>query len=40
MNKKSTSQSAFTLRLLVASLFCVASVVITLLGFGAFSAQA
>ena len=40
MNKKSTSQSAFTLRLLVASVFCAASVVITLLGFGAFSVQA
>jgi hypothetical protein len=40
MNKKSTSQSAFTLRLLVASLFCVASVVVTLLACGAFSAQA
>src|SRR5215472_10123418 len=40
MNKKSTSQSAFALRLLVASAFCAASVVITLLGFGAFSVQA
>ncbi len=40
MNKNSTSQSPFTLRLLVASVFCAASVVITLLGFGAFSAQA
>src|SRR6516164_8808329 len=40
MNKKSTSQSAFALRLLVASVFCAASVVITLLGFGAFSVQA
>src|SRR6266478_4202135 len=40
MNKNSTSQSAFTLRLLVASVFCAASVVITLLGFGAFSAEA
>src|SRR6266496_6348563 len=40
MNKKSTLQSAFTLRLLVASLFCVASVVVTLLACGAFSAQA
>src|SRR6516165_2662818 len=40
MNKKSTSQSAFALRLLVASVFCAASVVITLLGFGEFSVQA
>lgn len=40
MNKNSTSQSAFTIRLLVASIFCVASVLITLLGFGAFSVQA
>src|SRR6516225_4730568 len=40
MKKKSTSQSAFTLRLLIASVFCAASVVITLLGFGAFSVQA
>jgi len=40
MNKNSTSHSAFTLRLLVASVFCAASVVITLLGFGAFSAEA
>src|SRR3954451_23779780 len=40
MKKKSTSQSAFTLGLLVALLFCVASVVVTLLAFGAFSAQA
>src|SRR5882724_2084916 len=40
MNKNSTSQSAFTLRLLVASVFCAASVVITLLGFGTFSAEA
>src|SRR5438552_2608919 len=40
MNKNSTSQSAFTLRLLVASVFCAASVVITLLAFGAFSAEA
>src|SRR6266704_1018211 len=40
MNKNSTSQSAFTLRLLVASVLCAASVVITLLGFGAFSAEA
>ena len=39
MKKNSTSKSAFTLRLLVASLFCLASVVITLLGFGV-SAQA
>src|SRR6266853_829983 len=40
MKKNSTSQSSFTLRLLVASVFCAASVVITLLGFGAFSAEA
>src|SRR6266536_4787314 len=40
MNKNSTSQSPFTLRLLVASVFCAASVVIALLGFGAFSAEA
>src|SRR6266403_3100759 len=40
MKKNSTSQSPFTLRLLVASVFCAASVVITLLGFGAFSAEA
>src|SRR6266498_2784684 len=40
MKNKSTSQSAFTIRLLIASVFCVASVVITLLGFGAFSAEA
>src|SRR5215472_15190386 len=40
MNKKSTSQSAFALRLLIALVFCAASVVITLLGFGAFSVQA
>ena len=38
--KNSTSQSPFTLRLLVASVFCAASVVITLLAFGAFSAEA
>src|SRR5215471_16014772 len=40
MKKKSTSQSAFTLRLLVASVFCVASVLITLFGSGAFSVSA
>ena len=40
MKKNSTSQSAFTLRLLVASVFCAASVVVTLLAFGAFSAEA
>src|SRR6266536_1689699 len=40
MKNNSTSQSPFTLRLLVASVFCAASVVITLLGFGAFSAEA
>src|SRR5215471_3961294 len=40
MKKRSTSQSAFTLRLLIASVFCAASVVITLLGFGEFSVQA
>src|SRR5215208_3708977 len=40
MKKKFASQSAFTLRLLLASAFCVASVVVTLLAFGAFSAQA
>src|SRR5204862_1871256 len=40
MNRNSTSQSPFTLRLLVASVFCAASVVITLLGFGTFSAEA
>jgi hypothetical protein len=40
MKKNSTSHSPFTLRLLVASVFCAASVVITLLGFGAFSAEA
>jgi hypothetical protein len=41
MKKKSTSQSAFlNLRLLVALVFCAASVVITLIGFGAFSAEA
>ena len=40
MKKNSTSHSPFTLRLLVASVFCAASVVVTLLGFGAFSAQA
>ena len=40
MKTKSTSQSAFTVRLLVASVFCATSVVITLLAFGTFSAQA
>ena len=40
MNKNSTSQSAFTLRLVVASVFCAASVVIALLGLGTFSAEA
>src|SRR5438067_2525650 len=40
MKNNSTSQSPFTLRLLVASVFCAASMVITLLGFGAFSAEA
>ena len=40
MKKKSTSKSSFTVRLLVASVFCAASVVIALLAFGAFSAQA
>ena len=40
MNKNSTSQSPFTIRLLVASVFCAASVVIALVGFGAFSAEA
>src|SRR6266480_3841000 len=40
MKNNSTSQSPFTLRLLVASVFCAASVVITLLAFGAFSAEA
>ncbi len=40
MKEKSTSQSAFTLRLLVASTFCVASLLVALLGFGAFSARA
>src|SRR5712672_3908020 len=40
MKKNSTSQSPFTLRLLVASVFCAASVVVTLLAFGAFSAEA
>src|SRR5881397_517294 len=41
MKKKSTSQSAFfNLRTLLASVFCLASVFIALLGFGAFSAQA
>src|SRR6266487_4869159 len=41
MKKKSTSQSAFfNLRILLASVFCLAGVLIALLGFGAFSAQA
>jgi hypothetical protein len=40
MKKKSTSKSTFTIRLLVASVFCAASVAITLLGFGASSVQA
>src|SRR5947199_9459715 len=41
MKKKSTSQSAFfNLRVLLASVFCLAGVFIALLGFGAFSAQA
>src|SRR5882762_7066382 len=40
MKNNSTSQSPFTLRLLVASVFCAASVIITLLAFGAFSAEA
>lgn len=40
MKKNSTSQSAFTLRLLVASVFCAASVGISLLGLGVFSVQA
>src|SRR5213083_1326000 len=40
MKNNSTSQSPFTIRLLVASVFCAASVVITLLAFGAFSAEA
>src|SRR5882724_8418430 len=40
MKNNSTSQSPFTLRLVVASVFCAASVVITLLAFGAFSAEA
>jgi hypothetical protein len=40
MKKRSTSQSAFTLRLLIASVFCATGVVITLLGFGEFSVQA
>ena len=51
MKKKSTSQSAparrspgeggfFNLRILLASVFCLAGVFIALLGFGAFSAQA
>jgi len=40
MKKNSTSQFPLTLRLVVASVFCAASVVITLLGFGAFSAEA
>lgn len=40
MKRNSTSQSAVTLRLLIASVFCAASVIITLLAFGVFSAQA
>src|SRR6266478_2778570 len=41
MKKNSTSQSAFfNLRVLLASVFCLAGVVLALLGFGAFSAQA
>src|SRR5216117_1898833 len=41
MKKHSTSQSAFfNLRILLASVFCLAGVFIALLGFGAFSAQA
>ncbi len=41
MKKHSTSQSAFfNLRVLLASVFCLAGVFIALLGFGAFSAQA
>ncbi|MGZ5006193.1 MAG: hypothetical protein ACXV8H_11770, partial [Chthoniobacterales bacterium] len=38
MKKNSTSQSAFfNLRVLIASVFCLAGVFIALLGFGAFS---
>src|SRR5689334_10147727 len=38
MNKKSTSQSAFfNVRVLIASVFCLTSVFITLLSFGGFS---
>ena len=41
MKKKSTSQSAFfNLRILLASVFCLAGVIIALLGFGALAAQA
>src|SRR5437899_4419800 len=41
MKKKSTSKSAFfNLRLLIAFVFCLASVFIALLGFGAFSRAA
>jgi len=41
MKKNSTSQSAFfNLRVLLASVFSLAGVVLALLGFGAFSAQA
>jgi hypothetical protein len=41
MKKNSTSQSAFfNLRVLLASVFCLAGVVLALLGFGTFSAQA
>jgi hypothetical protein len=38
MKRKSTSQSAFlNLRVLLASVFCLAGVFMALLGFGAFS---
>ena len=40
MNKNSTSQSGFSFRILVASVFCAAGVVITLFALGTFSAQA
>src|ERR1044071_8758860 len=40
MNKNFISQPTFTLRLLIASGFCAASVIVTLVAFGAFSAQA
>jgi hypothetical protein len=41
MKKNSTSQSAFfNVRVLLASVFCLAGVFLALLGFGAFSAQA